>query len=173
MNSCFNPLLGRIISRCRCWAAIRLSRHPVPSRHALSAEVDGLDNERQNGQWSTVCSSVPRSQVAEGAMPQLCKQERKRPTPVLRRLSRTHTVGFQLRATKPELKLPLKILWCRVSLDTQTSLRCKWAAIHCSKWRSSSNCEFPIGLCSDLRAWSWILDNDWKSAISGTSGVRC
>ena len=37
-----------------------------------------------------VCSSSPHSQAAEGAMPHLCKQERKRPTPVRRRFSRTH-----------------------------------------------------------------------------------
>ena len=48
------------------------------------------------GHWrttgSTVCSSVPYSQVVEGATFHLWKQERKRPTPVWRRLSRTHAV---------------------------------------------------------------------------------
>jgi len=39
--------------------------------------------------WSTVCSSVLRSQAAEEARPHLYKQERKRPTPVRRWLSRT------------------------------------------------------------------------------------
>jgi len=32
------------------------------------------------------------SHAAEGVMPHLCKQERKRPTPVRRRLSRTYTL---------------------------------------------------------------------------------
>jgi len=32
----------------------------------------------------------PNSQAAEGAIPHLCKQEWKRPTPVRRQLSRTH-----------------------------------------------------------------------------------
>jgi len=42
--------------------------------------------------WSTVCTSAQHSQVVEEVMPHLCKQERKRPTPVRRRLSRIHTV---------------------------------------------------------------------------------
>jgi len=42
--------------------------------------------------WSTVCSSAPHSQAAEEAIPHLYKQERKRPTPVRRRLIRTHDV---------------------------------------------------------------------------------
>jgi len=37
--------------------------------------------------WSTVCYSAPHSQVAEEAIPNLYKRERKRPTPVRRRLS--------------------------------------------------------------------------------------
>jgi len=45
--------------------------------------VDGL---------STVCSSAPHSQAAEEAIPHLYKQERKRPTPVRRRLSRTQAL---------------------------------------------------------------------------------
>ena len=39
--------------------------------------------------WSTTCSSAPDSQAAEEAIPYLYKQERKRPTTVRRRLSRT------------------------------------------------------------------------------------
>jgi len=42
--------------------------------------------------WSTVCSFAPHSQAAELAIPHLYKQERKRPTPVRRRLSRTQAV---------------------------------------------------------------------------------
>ena len=41
---------------------------------------------------STVCSSAPHSQAAEEATPHLYKQDRKRPTPVWRRLRRTHAV---------------------------------------------------------------------------------
>ena len=42
--------------------------------------------------WLTVCSSASHLQAAEAAVPHLCKQERKRPTPVRRRLRRTHAV---------------------------------------------------------------------------------
>ena len=42
--------------------------------------------------WSTACLSAPHSQVAEEAIPHLCRQERKRPTPVRKRLSRTQSV---------------------------------------------------------------------------------
>ena len=42
--------------------------------------------------WSTVCSSAPHSQAGEGAITHLYMQERKPPTPVRRRLSRTEAV---------------------------------------------------------------------------------
>ena len=42
--------------------------------------------------WSTVCSSAPHSQAAEEAIPHLCKQEQKLPTPVRRRLKRTPAI---------------------------------------------------------------------------------
>jgi len=41
---------------------------------------------------STVCTSVPHSQAADGDIPHLCKQERKPSTPVRRRLSRSHAI---------------------------------------------------------------------------------
>ena len=43
--------------------------------------------------WSTACSSAPHSQAADEAMPHLYKQERKRPTPVRRRLNLTQALG--------------------------------------------------------------------------------
>ena len=48
------------------------------------------------GQWRTklptACSSVPHSQAAEGAIPYLRKQERRRPIPERRRLREAHAV---------------------------------------------------------------------------------
>ena len=41
----------------------------------------------------TVCSSAPHSQAAEEVIPHLHKQERKRLTPVRRRLSRTQVLS--------------------------------------------------------------------------------
>ena len=78
-------------SRGRFWAAIILSQRPEPSGRAVHGEVDGLDRHLRKT-WSTVCSSPPHSQVAEEAIPHLYKQERKRPTPVRRRLSGTNAV---------------------------------------------------------------------------------
>ena len=42
--------------------------------------------------WSTVRSSPPHSQAAEEALPHLCIQERKGPTPAQKRLSRTQAL---------------------------------------------------------------------------------
>ena len=42
--------------------------------------------------WSTVCLSAPHSQVAEEDIPHLYQHERKRPTAVRRRLSRTQAL---------------------------------------------------------------------------------
>jgi len=42
--------------------------------------------------WPTVCSSAPHSQVAEETIPPLVQAERKRPTPVRKRLSRTQAL---------------------------------------------------------------------------------
>ena len=42
--------------------------------------------------WSTVCSSAPHSQAAKEAIPYLYEQEKKHPTPMRRRLSRTQAL---------------------------------------------------------------------------------
>ena len=42
--------------------------------------------------WSTMCSSAPHSQAAEGAISHLCKLDRKSPTTVRSRLNRTQGV---------------------------------------------------------------------------------
>ncbi|XP_076804591.1 uncharacterized protein LOC143448655 [Clavelina lepadiformis] len=42
--------------------------------------------------WSAVCSVAPHSHPGEGASPHLCMSERKRPTPVRKRLSLTQAV---------------------------------------------------------------------------------
>ena len=43
------PLLGRVIFRGRCWAAIRLFHRPEPSGRAVRGEVDGLDIGGRHG----------------------------------------------------------------------------------------------------------------------------
>ena len=58
--------------------------------------------------WPAVCSSAPHSQAAEGAIPHLHKHERKRPTPVWMRFSRTQAV----RGAARNFVLGGLITWC-------------------------------------------------------------
>jgi len=88
-----------------------LSSEPVVTIHCLAALDLGTGVEQpfsrlinqicQIGHlrptWSTVCSSAPHSQALERTIFHLCKQERKHPTPVRRRLSRT---GVPVSGTK-------------------------------------------------------------------------
>jgi len=80
-------MLGRTRSRGRCWAAIWLSHHPEPSGGGVHGEVDRLDIG-----GNMVDGFVLLRRTAEEAMPHLYKQERKLPTPVRRRLSRTQAL---------------------------------------------------------------------------------
>jgi len=77
LTSSFEPVVEIhclvVLSRGRCWAAIRLSRHPEPSGHA---PLGSLLVGHWRTTWSMICSSEPRSQAGEGAIPHLCKQER-------------------------------------------------------------------------------------------------
>ena len=94
--SCCYPLLGRTRSRGRCWTAIQLSHNPKPSGRAVYGEVDGLDIRG----WHS-------RRLFRGAIPHLCKQERKRST--RRRSSRTYAVFGQLQEGG---------CWCRGSAST-------------------------------------------------------
>jgi len=58
---------------------------------------------------------------------------------LLNRVFSTHLIGFLLRATKQERNSILKRLTYCASQDTPGSAFCKWAEIHCSRWRRSSN----------------------------------
>jgi len=77
-------------SRGRCWAAIRLiivqNRQAVQSMKMRSMDWT-LEDNMVDG-----CSSASHSQAAEEATPHFYKQERKRPTPVRRRLIRTQAL---------------------------------------------------------------------------------
>ena len=84
------PFLDRTRSRGRCWAAIQLSHHPEPSGHAVHGEVDGLDVGGQHGRLFVLLRHTHRPQ--KGTIPHLFKKERKRPTPVRRRLSRNQAL---------------------------------------------------------------------------------
>ena len=82
LNQFLNPQLGRTKSRGRYWAVIQLSHRPEPSGRAACSPwgVQWVGHWRTT--WSTVCSSARHSQAEEEAIPHLCKQEQKRPTPV-------------------------------------------------------------------------------------------
>jgi len=102
--------IGRTRSRDRCWAANRLSHRPEPSGRVVHEEVWWIGHSRTT--WSTVCSSAPHSQVADETISHLYKQERKRPTPVRRRLSRTQTVPERIirRGCVPVLGMKVRSL---------------------------------------------------------------
>jgi len=59
---------------------------------ALESNISDSATLHWRTTWSTVCSSAPHSQTAEEDIPHLYKQERKRPTPVRRWLSRTQAL---------------------------------------------------------------------------------
>ena len=110
LSQLFKPLLGRTRSRARCWAAVRMSHCPEPSGHAVNWERRWIGHWRTT--WSTVCSSAPHSHAAKEVIPHLYRQERKRPTPVRRPLSRTQGSGCRCRRWKcgvQPLRIPLVI----------------------------------------------------------------
>ena len=86
LSEFFYPLLGRARFRGRCWAAIRLSHRPEPSGSA----VDGWDIGGQHGRRFVLLRHTHRPQRRSYLI--CVKQERKRPTPVQRRLSRTQAL---------------------------------------------------------------------------------
>ena len=89
--------------------------------------------------WSAVCSSAPHSQDAVKAMPRLCIDEGKRPTPVRRQFSRTQAgLGNPIpggkASTSSKMKVdekcplatqcstcgpPILLHWCPVRLHLQ------------------------------------------------------
>jgi len=55
-----------------------------------------------------------------------------------------HSISFLLRVAEPEWKIAPKRPRYYVSLETQDSVRCKCAAIHCKRWISSSILEWYL-----------------------------
>ena len=99
--------------------------------------------------WSTVCSSAPHPQAAEEAIPHLYKQERKRPTPVRKRLSRTQAL---LGRVIPGVCVPVSGI---KGLSAHSALR--WWSAHCaarmllSSEKLMSCCAAGTNGCLDLR----------------------
>jgi len=82
LSEFFKPLtLRHYRSWVRCGAAIRLSHRPEPSGRAVHEEVGGLDIGGHVRRFVLRHTHRPKRRP----YPICCKQERKRPTPVLRR----------------------------------------------------------------------------------------
>ena len=113
--------------------------------------------------WSTVCSSAPHSQAAEEVIPHLYKQERKRPIPVRRRLSRTRLfLGGSFQGG-----------WVPVSGIKMRSL--VGLSAHCAarmllfSEKLMSYCAARTNWCLDLRYRASALDG--RVSASGESGI--
>ena len=90
LSEFLKPLPGRTRSPGKCWATILLSHRPAPSSHAVHGEVDGLDIGGQHGRRFVLLRHTHRPQRRPYLI--CVKQERKRPTPVRKRLSRTQAL---------------------------------------------------------------------------------
>jgi len=114
---------------------------------------------RKRTTWLTVCSSAPHSQAAEEAISHLCKQERASPTPVRRRLSRTHAV---LSRAIPGEWVPvsgMKVRWFVVLSNNSTFHR--WSAQSAARMLSVELrrcCGAGTYGCLDLRRRAFPLD---------------
>jgi len=71
LASCYNPLLGCTRSWGRCWVANQLSHHLELSCCVVHGEVNGLDIGRPGQRFVL----LRHTQVAEGTIAHLCKQE--------------------------------------------------------------------------------------------------
>ena len=116
--SCYCPVLGLLDLR----AGVEQPFDCLIVQNCQVVQSMGISFQRIGDwktTWSTIWSSAPHSQAAKEAIPHLHKQERKRSTPVRRRLSRTHTVLRRLRS--PDLWTGWNL--CRASRIGQRSLQ--------------------------------------------------
>jgi len=116
--------------------------------------------------WSTVCSSAPHSQTAEEAIPHLYKQERKRPTPVRRRLSLTQAL---LGRVIPCVCVPVCGIKMRSLVGLSAHSAFHWWPAHCAarmlllSEKLVSCCAAGTNGCLDLRRRA-AAPNVWVSA---------
>jgi len=111
--------------------------------------------------WQTVCSSAPHSQATEETIPNLYKQERKRPTPVRRRLSRTQALLWRV---IPGRWVPVSRMRMRsfMVLSVHTAFHW-WSAYFAVRFLSLSDeqmicCAASTNGCLDLRRRAFALD---------------
>ena len=79
--------------------------------------------------WSRVCSSAPHSQAAEEAISHLYRQERKPPTPVRKRLSRTQAL---LGRVIPGAWVPVSGMKMRSLVGLSVHSAFPWWSAHCA-----------------------------------------
>jgi len=122
----FYPLLGRAGLWGRCWAAIRLSHRPEPSGRAVRVRsMDWtLEDDMDNGLFFCATLTGPR-----GGHTRLYQQERKRPTPVRRRLSRTQAF---LGRVIPGVCVQVTGIKVRSSEGLSAHLAFYWWSAHCA-----------------------------------------
>ena len=129
-------------------AALDLGSGQVVSSHSivsssrtvtLCTQYGGRWMGQRRTTWSTVCSSAPHSQAAEGTIPRLFRKAQKRPTPMWRRLIRAK-VGFGKAipgawATQTEMKVRSLVV-----LSNPFAFR-RWSAQSAPRMLSSSSDE--------------------------------
>ena len=118
-----------------------------------------MDWTLEDNMVDTVCSA-PHSQTAEKAIPHLHKQERKHPTPVRRRLSRTHAL---LGRVFPGVCVPVSGTKVRSLVELSAHCVFHWWSAHCAaRMRFSeklmSCCAAVTNGCFDLRRRATALD---------------
>jgi len=127
------------------------------------------------GHWKTtlwmVWSSAPDSQAAEAAIPDLCKREQKRPTPVQRRLSRTHAAS----GTTRNFVQGGSITWCTYDCSFRlfpNNWKLVWSTsenlnkFDSEEWMASSiSYWLPIARCS-WQFHSRMVGRGWKYGVS-------
>ena len=140
----------------------------VQNRQAMQSMGRSMDWTLEDN-MSTVCSSAPHLQAAEEAIPHLYKQERKRPTPVRRRLSRTQAlVGRVI----PVGECRCRGWKCGVLGGGPSTPHSIWWSAHCAARMSLSDelmryCAAGTNGCLDLRRRTFALDGrvsaEWSS----------
>jgi len=90
LSELLKPLLGRTRSRAMVFGSHSIVSSSRTARPCSPWGGRWIGHWRTT--WLTVCFSAPHSQAAEEAIPHFYRQERKRPTPVWRRLSRTQAL---------------------------------------------------------------------------------
>jgi len=127
MSQIFNLLFRHTRYRGRCWAAIPIVSSSSTVRPCSPWGGRWIGHWRTT--WSTVCSSAPNSQAAEEVLSNMCKQERKRPAPVRRRLSRTQAV---LGKVIPGGWVPVAGMKVRSLLRLSNHPAFHWWSAHCA-----------------------------------------